>query len=77
MPMSILKTKYLFIEKYLLFISLLYLNSSFSQTTTSFINDHFILVPITINDTLSGNMIFDTGSNHTIVYQKFFNFKNI
>lgn len=72
--MSILKTKHLFTKKYQYFILLLYFNSSFSQKTTSFVNDDFILVPITINETLSGNMIFDTGSNHTIVYQKLFNF---
>lgn len=31
----------------------------------------FILVNVRINDTLSGKMIFDTGSNHTILYKNF------
>lgn len=31
----------------------------------------FILVNVKINDTLSGKMIFDTGSNHTILYNNF------
>ena len=44
------------------------------QTTLPFKYDDFILVNVTINDTLSGNMIFDTGSNHTIIYKKLVEF---
>lgn len=53
-----------------LFISCSSINE-IENSENNFINNEFVILKnVTINDTLKGNFIFDTGSNHTIINSK-------
>jgi len=58
-----------------LFLSLFFLSCSIKKelyvSNQTFTYDDFILIDVQINDTLKGKMIFDTGSNHTILEEKY------
>ena len=58
-----------------LLLSLFFLGCSIKKelyvSNQTFTYDDFILIDVQINDTLKGKMIFDTGSNHTILEEKY------
>lgn len=58
-----------------LFLSCFFLGCSIKKelyvSNQKFTYDDFILIDVQINDTLKGKMIFDTGSNHTILEEKY------